>query len=64
MPIKNYLTKWEHGTNEELLYEVCDKLFELQIDFDQVEGNALIIMNNEINLLKEKIEKLEKKMQR
>lgn len=53
--IKNYLSKWENGTDEELLLEVCEKLYQLQIDFDQLEGNALPLMDNRINEIEENV---------
>lgn len=53
--LKNYLKNYENGTPDSLLLEVCEKLYQLQIDYDELVENYIP------NLEKKFLDKLERK---
>jgi len=64
MVIKNYLSKINDGDDHALLLEVCEKLYEMKIDTDQVEGNAVPILGDRVEELESLVEKLKQALER
>lgn len=53
--IKNYLKHWEHGSEESLLLELCEKVYEMQVDFDELRDNKLDRLDERIRQLEHSI---------
>lgn len=58
--LHNYLKKWD-GRADPLVREICESLYQLQIDFDELSDNRMAILEDKFHRLEMKIDAMQEK---